>query len=370
MDSRLFSPIDVGPVTVPNRIAVSPMAQYSAVDGCATDWHLMHLGHLACSGAGLLMTEATAIEPMGRGSHSCLGLYGDAQEQALKRVVDACRQFGAERIGVQLAHSGRKGSIRSPSAGRGPLPPAEGGWEVIAPSPIAFDDASAVPVALDAAGLERVRAAFCEAARRAARAGFDVVELHAAHGYLLHEFLSPLSNRRQDRYGGNREGRLRYPVEVAAAVRAALPADRALGLRINGNDWAEGGFSVEDAVALAGALKEVGADYVCVSSGGLVSHQQIKIGPGYQVPFAAEVRRRTGMVTRAVGLITQPQQAEDIIRSGQADMVALGRAMLDNPRWGWHAAEALGVKARYPRQYDRCAPQAWPGARIVRPAVA
>jgi 2,4-dienoyl-CoA reductase-like NADH-dependent reductase (Old Yellow Enzyme family) len=367
MSSALFTPLALRGVAVPNRIVVSPMAQYSAVDGCASDWHLAHLGHLSYSGAGLLMTEATAVEPIGRGSLHCPGLYGEPQEQAFKRVVEFCRQFGSARLGVQLWHAGRKGSIRPPWAGRGPLPAAEGGWEVVAPSPIAFDANSPVPRALDEAGMKRVRDAFRSAAQRAVRAGFDVMELHSAHGYLLHQFLSPLSNQRNDAYGGDAQRRMRFPLEVAAAVRAVLPHDRVLGARINACDWAEGGFDLEDAVAYAGALKEVGCDYVCVSSGGLVATQKITVGPGYQVPFAEAIRKRTGIATRAVGMITHVAQAEEIVRSGQADMVALGRAMLDNPRWGWHAAEQLGATPAHPPQYERCGAGVWPGAKLLRP---
>jgi 2,4-dienoyl-CoA reductase-like NADH-dependent reductase (Old Yellow Enzyme family) len=367
MTSTLFSPITLGRLELANRIAVSPMAQYSAVDGCASDWHLAHLGHLSYSGAGLLMTEATAVEPIGRGSPHCPGLYGEPQERAFKRVVDFCREFGNARMGVQLWHAGRKASARPPWAGRGPLPVAEGGWETVAPSAIAPDAASPAPRPLDEAALQRIKTAFCDAAQRAVRAGFDVVELHSAHGYLLHQFLSPLSNQRDDGYGGDAKKRMRFPLEVAAAVRAVVPADRVLGLRITADDWAEGGFGIEDAVAYAGALKEIGCDYVCVSSGGLVAHQKITVGPGYQVHFAEAVRKRTGIATRAVGMITHPEQAEEIVQSGRADMVALGRAMLDNPRWGWHASEALGAKIRYPRQYERSGADAWPGARMLRP---
>ncbi|WP_296560253.1 NADH:flavin oxidoreductase/NADH oxidase [Pigmentiphaga sp.] len=366
--TALFSPLVLGGMELPNRIAVSPMAQYSsAPDGCASDWHLVHLGQLSYSGAGLVMTEATAVEPDGRGSLQCLGLYGDSQEQALGRVVDFCRQWGGARLGVQLSHTGRKGSVRLPWAGRGPLPAEEGGWPVLAPSALAADEGGPVPAELDEAGLRRVAQAFVSAARRAVRIGFDVIELHAAHGYLLHQFLSPLSNRRDDAYGGDAARRMRFPLEVAQAVRAVVPSDRALGVRISASDWAEGGFGLDDAVAFAGTLKSIGCDYVCVSSGGLVGRQQIRVGPEYQVPFAAEVRQRTGLATRAVGMIALAQQADAIVRSGRADFVALGRAMLDDPRWGWHAAEALGAEVDYPKPYARAASAAWPGARLVRP---
>ena len=367
MTSALFSPIALRGLTLPNRIVVSPMAQYSAQDGCAGDWHLVHLGQLSCSGAGLLMTESTAIEAEGRGSLSCLGLYGEPQAQALKRVIDFCRLHGSAQLGVQLTHTGRKGSIRAPWAGRGTLPVAEGGWNVVAPSALAFDANSPLPTALEQDGLQRIKQGFVAAAERAVHIGFDVIELHAAHGYLLHQFLSPLSNQRVDAYGGDAARRMRYPLEIAAAVRAVVPDHKALGLRISAGDWCEGGTSLDEAVAFAGALKDIGCDYVCVSSGGLVANQQIKVSPGYQVPFAAAVKQRTGMPTRTVGMITHAQQAEQIVSTGQADMVAIGRAMLDNPRWGWHAAQALGAKVGYPPQYERCSAAVWPGAKLLRP---
>jgi 2,4-dienoyl-CoA reductase-like NADH-dependent reductase (Old Yellow Enzyme family) len=328
---HLFSALELGPVTLPNRIAVSPMCQYSAEDGSATDWHLQHLMQLAITGAGLVTVEATAVERIGRITHGCLGLYSDANEAALARVLAAARKVAAEgtRFGIQLAHAGRKGSCQAPWEGARPL--VEGAWQTVAPSPIAFAEGGPPPAALADAGLERVIAAFRQAAKRAARLGFEVIELHNAHGYLLHEFMSPLSNKRTDAYGGSPEKRMRFPLEVARAVRAAVPRRIALGARITGTDWAEGGLTPDDAVAHVMALKAAGFDYVCVSGGGAVPQVKIPLGPGYQVPMAAKVRAETGIATRAVGLIVEPAQAEAIVASGQADFVAMARAFLDNP---------------------------------------
>ena len=368
---HLFSSLDLGPVALPNRIAVAPMCQYSADDGSATDWHLQHLMQLAISRAGLVVVEATAVDPVGRITPDCLGLYSDANEAALARVIAAARKVAAPgtRFGIQLAHAGRKGSCHTPWDGGRPLSPGEGAWQTVAPSAVPFAEGGPPPAALDASGLDAVRAAFCQAAIRAARIGFDVIELHAAHGYLLHEFLSPLSNLRTDAYGGTPEARMRFPLEVARAVREVVPRNLALGARITGTDWAPGGLTPEDAVAFAAALKSAGYDYVCVSGGGAVPKMQIPLGPGYQVPIAAKVRAETGIVTRAVGLIVEPAQADAIITSGQADFVALARAFLDDPRWVWHAAERLGATIAYPPQYARISASQWPGAAMARPGV-
>jgi 2,4-dienoyl-CoA reductase-like NADH-dependent reductase (Old Yellow Enzyme family) len=368
---HLFSPLAVGPVTLANRIAVAPMCQYSAEDGTATDWHLQHLMQLAISRAGLVMLEATGVERAGRITPRCLGLYSDANEAAIARVLAAARQVAAPgtAFGIQLAHAGRKGSCHMPWEGGKPLAPGEGAWQTVAPSAIPFAQGGPPPVALDAQGLAGVTAAFRQAAVRAARLGFEVIELHAAHGYLLHEFISPLSNKRTDGYGGSLEGRMRFPLEVARAVRDATPRSVALGARITGTDWATGGLGADDAVAFAAALKAVGFDYVCVSGGGAVPNMQIALGPGYQVPYAAKVKAGTGIVTRAVGLIVEPAQAEAIVSSGQADFVALARAFLDDPRWVWHAAERLGAPIAFPPQYARVARAQWPGAAMVRPGV-
>jgi 2,4-dienoyl-CoA reductase-like NADH-dependent reductase (Old Yellow Enzyme family) len=366
--ARLFEPLALGPITLPNRIAVSPMCQYSADDGSATDWHLQHLMQLALSRAGMVMIEATAVERIGRITHGCLGLYSDDNEAALGRVLLAARRVAGlgTQFGIQLAHAGRKASAQRPWEGGRPLKDGEDPWPTVAPSALPFAEGWHTPQELDEAGLLRITAAFRQAAERAVRLGLDAIELHAAHGYLLHAFLSPLSNRRSDAYGGSRENRMRFPLEVARAVRAAVPRKIALGARITGTDWAEGGLTADDAVAFASALKEVGFSYVCVSSGGITATVKIPIAPGYQVPLAAKVRAESGLATRAVGMIVQPAQAEAIVKAGQADCVALARAFLDDPRWVWHAAEQLGATISYPSPYARVAPAAWPGAELAR----
>lgn len=367
MTSPLFTPITLRELRLTNRIAVSPMCQYSAEEGSANDWHLLHLGSLAVGGAGLLMIEATAVEERGRISLGCLGLYSDANESALARVAAACRRFGNTPLGIQLAHAGRKGSATRPWQGIRALTAAEGAWPTLAPSALPLDEGWPAPQALDAAAIERLVESFVAATRRAARIGLDLVELHCAHGYLLHQFLSPIANRRSDSYGGSLENRMRLPLRIAAAVRAAWPAGKPMGARITGTDWLDGGFTVEDAVVFAGALKQVGCDYVCVSSGGIVTKAPIPVGPGYQLGLAERVRRDAGLPTRAVGLIAEPRQAEAAIASGQADMVALARAFLDDPRWVWHAAETLGAEAAMPPQYARVRADLWPGAALARP---
>jgi 2,4-dienoyl-CoA reductase-like NADH-dependent reductase (Old Yellow Enzyme family) len=367
MTSPLFTPIALRQLTLKNRIVVAPMCQYSAEDGSANDWHLLHLGSLAAGGAGLLMIEATAVEARGRITLGCLGLYSDANEAALQRVVAACRRLGNTPLGIQLAHAGRKGSATRPWEGIRALTPAEGAWQTCAPSAIPLDEGWPAPHALGAVEMDALVDAFVSATRRAARLGLDLVELHCAHGYLMHEFLSPIANRRDDAYGGSLENRMRLPLRIAKAVREAWPAERPLGARITGTDWLEGGFTVEDAVQLARALKAVGCDYVCVSSGGIVGKAPIPIGPGYQLALAERVRRDSGLATRAVGLIAEPHQAAAVIASGQADMVAMARAFLDDPRWVWHAAEALGASAAMPPQYARVRADLWPGAALARP---
>jgi 2,4-dienoyl-CoA reductase-like NADH-dependent reductase (Old Yellow Enzyme family) len=368
---HLFAPLALGPVEVANRIAVAPMCQYSAEDGSATDWHLQHWMQLALGRAGLVVVEATAVEPEGRITPWCLGLYSDANEAAISRGLARARAVAAPgtRFAIQLAHAGRKAACRTPWEGGKPLSQSEGGWTTFAPSPVPFADGGPVPVALDAAGLARIKGAFRQAALRAVRLGFDAIELHMAHGYLLHSFISPLSNMRGDGYGGALEARMRFPLEVAAAVREVVPAGMALGARITGTDWAAGGLAPADAVPVAGALKGAGYHYVCVSGGGAVPHMQIPLGPGYQVPMAARVRAESGILTRAVGLIAEPAQADAIVRNGEADCVALARAFLDDPRWVWHAAERLGATVPLPPQYARVARAQWPGAALVRPEV-
>jgi len=370
LSAHLFDPLAIGPVTVPNRIAVAPMCQYSSHDGCAApDWHTQHLMTLAMSGAGLVMVEATAVERLGRISHGCLGLWDDATQAALARVMASARRVAlpGTKFGIQLGHAGRKGSSRRPWEDGRPLSAAEDPWTTVSSSAQPFAEGWHTPQALDDAGLERVLGAFVLAAQRAVALGFEVLELHAAHGYLLHQFASPLANKRTDQYGGSLENRLRFPLAVARAVKAAVPAHVAVGARITGSDWAPDGITVDEAVVFASALKEAGLHYVCVTSGGIALGIKIPVAPDYQVPFAEQVRKRSGILTRAVGLIVTPQQAQAIVADGRADQVALARAFLDDPRWGWHAAEALGRKPVFPPQYDRLSAGAWPGAALVRP---
>ncbi len=354
MPSQLFTPIKLRNLELANRIVVAPMCQYSAADGTVGDWHVMHLGQFAVSGAGLLFVEATGVEPEGRITHGCVGLWSDENEAALKHVVEFCKRHGNVPIGIQLAHAGRKASTNLPWKGGKPLSRDEGAWQTVAPSAVPFFDGWHTPIAADDAALVRIKKAFVDAAKRSERIGFEVMEIHSAHGYLLHQFLSPLSNIRNDSYGGTREGRMRFPLEVFEAVRAVWPKDKPLGLRISATDWVDGGWALEDTIAFAKELKGLGCDFIDVSSGGSSPKQKIPIGPGYQTPFAAEIRRETGLATMAVGKITDPLQAEHIIGTGQADMVSLARGMLYDPHWTWHAAEKLGADAAYPVQYQRC----------------
>ena len=360
MSSALFSPIELRGLALKNRIAVSPMCQYIAENGSANDWHLMHLGQFCMGAAGLVVTEATAVSPEGRITPKCLGLYSDENEAALKRVLDFCRKYGVAPLGIQLAHAGRKGSVHIPLDGGQPLAPDEDSWTTLAPSAIPFGPDWHVPQALSREGLAAVKAAFISAAERATRIGFDLAELHGAHGYLLHEFLSPLSNQRDDEYGGKLENRMRFPLEVFAAVRSVWPGDKPLGIRISATDWIDGGWTVEESLVLAGELKSLGCDFIDVSSGALDPRQKIPLGPGYQVQFSDRIRKKVGIRTWSVGMITRARQAEEIIAGGKADMVALGRAMMFDPRWAWHAAEELGVDTEYSRMYERCMPSQWP----------
>lgn len=355
--STLFSPITLGTRTLNNRIVIAPMCQYSADKGRATDWHLIHLGHLALSGAGLMFIEATAVAPEGRISPDDLGLWSDETEAALARVLQSVRQYSSIPIAIQLAHAGRKASTAVPWAGGHHLAPTNGGWQTLAPSALPFAADDTPPLAMDEAELQRIRNDFVVAAQRAQRLGVDVIELHAAHGYLLHQFLSPLSNARDDRYGGTLENRMRFPLEVFDAIRAAVPADMPVGIRISATDWVDGGWEIEQSVAFARELQRRGCAFIDVSSGGLSPQQQIPVEPGYQVPFAERIRRETGLPTIAVGLITEPGQAEAIVSSGQADMVAFARGMLYDPRWPWHAAAELGAQVEAPKQYWRSQPR-------------
>lgn len=351
--SALFSPFTLRSLTLRNRIGVAPMCQYSATDGIANDWHFVHLGGFATGGAGLVLTEATAVVPEGRISRHDLGLWDDAQVAPLRRITDFVRAQGAA-VGIQLAHAGRKASTTRPWEGARAVPVADGGWDdVMAPSTIPFNDVYPMPRALDEAGIARVIDAFASAARRAVAAGFQVAEIHAAHGYLLHEFLSPISNRRTDGWGGDFDGRARLTLEVARAVRAAWPDDLPVLVRISATDYVEGGWTVNESVRLAVLLRAVGVDLIDCSSGGLASGVRIALEPGYQVPFARRVRHEAAIPTAAVGLITEPAHAERIVAEGDADLVLLAREMLRNPRWPLHAARELGADGSWPPQYER-----------------
>ena len=350
MAAQLFTPVELGGVTLPNRIVVSPMCQYAAVDGSAQPWHQVHYGMLAMSGAGLLCLEATHVEREGRITQGCLGLYSDENEAALKPVVEWVRGWMPQvKLGIQLAHAGRKASAQRPWKGGGPLTQADAPdlpWTTFSASAIPYDPAAKwhTPVALDAVGLKRVKQAFVDATERSRRLGFDVVEMHGAHGYCLHQFLSPLSNHRTDEYGGTMEKRRRFPLEVFEACRKLWPRDKALGVRLSATDWVEGGLTLEDTIETAKQLKALGCDFIDASSGGNSPAQKIQVGPGYQVPFAARIRREAGIKTWAVGVITEPKQAEHIIASGEADCTAHARSFLVDPRWAWNAARALGVE--------------------------
>lgn len=355
--ATLFTPCRVGALELRNRIIIAPMCQYSAHDGCATDWHLIHLGHLALSGAALLTIEATAVTPEGRISARDLGLWSDQTEEALRRTLESVRRWSDIPIAIQLAHAGRKASTLVPWEGGKQVPPDQpGGWQSEAPSRLPFAPSDHPPVALDRGALDRIRNAFAESARRAARLDLDGVQIHGAHGYLLHEFLSPLSNHRDDEYGGSLENRMRFPLEVFDAVRAAFPRDRPVTIRVSGTDWAEGGWDIEQTIAFARALEAHGCSAIHVSSGGLTPSQRIPIGPNYQVPLARAVKAATRMPVVAVGLITEFEQAEAIVSTGDADLIALARAILYNPRWPWHAAAHFGATIVAPNQYLRSQP--------------
>ena len=358
MTSHLFQPLQLGSLRLANRILIAPMCQYSAEEGSATDWHMIHLGHLALSGAGLLTLEATAVSARGRISPADLGLYSDANEAALARVAAAIRKHSPIPLAIQLSHAGRKGSSRTPWEGGAQIRPDEpGGWKTEAPSARPHAPDEEPPEALDRAGLQRIRDDFVQAARRAARIGLDGIEVHGAHGYLLHQFLSPLANARTDEYGGSLENRMRFPLEVFDAVRAAFPADKPVWMRISATDWVPNGWDIEGTVALSKALKTRGCAAIHVTTGGVSPLQAIKIGPGYQVPYAQRVKAEVGLPTFAVGLITEPEQAEAIIANGEADAVSLARAMLYDPRWPWHAAAQLGAQVTAPPQYWRSQPR-------------
>ena len=359
--SVLFSPLTLRSVTLPNRIVVSPMCQYSAERGEPNTWHLIHLGTLAVSGAGMLCIEGTAVEPQGRITPGDLGLWDDATEAAFRPVLAAVRRFSKIPVTLQLAHAGRKGSSHVPWEGGRQIPLAEGGWMTNAPSALEHGQGEEKPVALDPAGLSRIRSAFAAAARRAAQLGFDAIEIHGAHGYLLHEFLSPIANQRTDEYGGSFANRTRFPLEVFDIVRAGFPSDKPVGIKLSATDWVAGGWDIEQTVELSRELKKRGADWVTASSGGVSPAQTISVAPSYQVPFARAVKEAAGITTIAVGLITEAQQAEAIVANGEADLVALARAMLYDPRWPWHAAAELGATVDAPPPYWRSQPHGQDG---------
>src|SRR5882724_1773291 len=354
--SALFSPIQLRNLALPNRIMIAPMCQYTAENGEANDWHFVHIGGLALSGAAMFCIEATGVEAIGRITPGCLGLWNDATEAALKPIMAMVRKHSKIAVAMQLAHAGRKASSHVPWDGGQLIPLAEGGWQPVAPSAVPHKETEAAPLALDDAGLTRVREAFVAATKRADRLGIDALELHSAHGYLLHQFLSPIANRRTDRYGGSLQNRMRFPLEVFEAVRAGFPNHKPVGVKISATDLVEGGWDLAQSIEYAKELKARGVDWIDVSSGGVSPLQKIPLAPGYQVPFAEKIREATGATTMAVGLITEAKQAEEIVASGKADMVALARAMLYDPRWGWHAAAELGAHVEAPPQYWRSQP--------------
>lgn len=353
--TALFSTLCLDSVELSNRIVIAPMCTYSAHEGCATDWHLMHYGQLAQSGAGLLIVESTAVEAMGHISPWDLGLWSDAGEAAMRTVIEHVRRFSDIKLGVQLNHAGRKASSLQPWAGGGPLPQDQR-WPTVGPSALSASPEVPVPAAATLADIERIKKAFVDAALRAQRLGYDLIELHAAHGYLLHQFLSPLSNQRSDNYGGSLENRLRLLLEVFAAVRAALPHTLPVGVRISATDWIEGGWDVEQSAVLAKQLQALGSAFLHVSSGGLSPAQKIPVGPGYQLPLARALRAQLSMPVIGVGLITDPLQAQAALDAGDADAIAIARAALFNPRWPWHAAQVLGAQVTAAPQYLRCQP--------------
>jgi len=359
MTSVLFSPIKLAGLELANRIVVAPMCQYSADDGCANDWHMMHLGMLANSGAALVVVEATHVERQGRITHGCMGLYSDDNELALARVIAQCRRAGTAKFGVQLAHAGRKASTQRPWEGGKALQPGQDPWPTFGPSALPWGEGWHVPREATEADLERVREAFVASTQRALRIGFDEIELHMAHGYLMHSFISPFSNKRTDKYGGSFENRMRFPLSVARAVREVVPKAVPLGARISAVDWREGGLTADDAVAIAKGLKGEGIDFVDISSGGALADIRTPSDLGYNVPIAERVKKEAGISTRVVGMIVKPEQAEAIVAQGKADSVALARAFLDDPHWGWHAAKALGAEIKRPPQYLRVGPQLW-----------
>ncbi|RKS85832.1 2,4-dienoyl-CoA reductase-like NADH-dependent reductase (Old Yellow Enzyme family) [Orbus hercynius] len=354
--SKLFSPIKIGSQSFDNRIVIPPMCQYSAKNGLAGDWHLMHYGALSHSGAALMVLEATAVCPEGRLSPFDLGLWGDEQQQAMKVLISSIRQYSSMPIAVQLVHAGRKASMPAPWQEEKYVPVSQGGWQTVAPSALAFNVNYNTPLELTTAQVKDLVKQFADAAVRADKAGIDVIEIHAAHGYLIHQFLSPLSNSRTDQYGGSAENRMRFAIEIFEAIRAVFPKHKGVGIRISATDWVDGGWNLAESILLAKKLDQLGCSYIHVSTGGIDIQQQIPVGPNYQVPFAQAIKQQVGMPVIAVGLITDAIQAEAIVSTGQADMVAIGRDMLFNPHWPWQAAKELGAKVIVPPQYGRSAP--------------
>lgn len=355
--SQLFSGINIGELSLDNRIVIAPMCQYSADEGKATAWHRIHLGQLAFSGAGLMIIEATAVEDIGRISPGDLGLWDDETEAALQSVLNDIRQYSGVRIGIQLGHAGRKASCAVPWAGGKQISINAGGWQTIAPSAVAFSEDDTLPAAMSDDDMKRVKQAFVDSAQRAVRTGIELIEIHAAHGYLLHQFLSPLSNKRSDEYGGSLENRMRFPLEVFQAVRNAVPENIPVGVRISATDWVEGeGWDVAQSITFSEQLESLNCAYIHVSSGGLAQQQKIKVQAGYQVPFARDIKQHLTIPVIAVGLITEPQQAEDLLKNEEADLVALARGILYDPRWPWHAAAELQGTVNVPPQYLRSEP--------------
>jgi 2,4-dienoyl-CoA reductase-like NADH-dependent reductase (Old Yellow Enzyme family) len=359
---HLFTPLRLGPLTLPNRIMVSPMCQYSAVDGTPGDWHLIHLGSLAISGAGLLCLEATGVNPEGRITPGCLGLYSDENQAGLQRVITALRSVSGIPLGIQLSHAGRKSSSRVPWEGGSLIAPADGGWVPLAPSAIAQRPEEPAPRAMREQDIQQVVASFAQAAKRARALGLQAIELHMAHGYLLHQFLSPLANQRGDNYGGSLENRMRLPLAVFTAVAAAAGPGIAVGARLSATDWVEAGWDIEQTVAIAKRLEALGCAFLDISSGGVSYQQKIPVGPGYQVHFAERIKREVSIPVITVGMITEPAQAEAIVAQGRADMVAMARAFLREPRWPWRAATELGGTVAAPPQLSRSLP---PGHRPI-----
>ena len=367
MNVRLFEPLELRSMTLSNRIVVEPMTQFSAPDGTAGDWHFVHLGQFANSGAAMVLTESTYVDAEARNSPLCLSLYNDQQEAAVSKIAEFYHVHGTAKFGCQLCHGGRKASARLPWEGGGPLPIEEGGFRAVAPSAIAVRNHWPAPKALEVNEIKNIIDMFARSAERAVRAGLDVIELHGAHGYLIHSFLSPITNRRIDAYGGSLENRMRFGLEVFEAVRAVWPGDKPIGYRVSATDWIDGGWTVEETVSFAKQLDAMGCDFIDVSSGGLDPRQNIETGPGYQTAFAAAVKAAVKMKVVTVGQITSAHQAESILRGGQADMIGVARIMLFNPHWPWHAANELGVDIPYPHQYERANPKRWSSSAVSSP---